>query len=165
MSDEPIETTLANAEDSNMALVATPPAVIEAEPSAPQPKAVWNEAFMWRAVYSDGTMWSEIDSSGNDWPWDSIDQSRLVGLELVPVYPHLKGGFVSIKTDQGVRPIFFRRRAVMTTPDGVEVGRLRAYCLGWQKTIEVGGEKRNVASYNFFFEDGSVLITDDADSI
>lgn len=163
MSDELIETTLVNAEDTNSALLATPPAVIE--PLAPEPKAVWSEAFMWRAHYGNGLTWSEIDSHGNEWPWSSINQEQLVGLELVPTMPHLKGGFVSIKTDQGMRPIFFRRRAVMTTPDGVEVGRLRAYCLGWQKTIEVGGEKRNVASYSFFFEDGSVLITDDANSI
>lgn len=162
MADDVVETTLVNAEDTNSVLLATPPAVIEALPVS-QPQAVWNEAFMWRAHYTDGTMWAEVDSLGNDYGFATIDLTRLRALEILPMRPGLVGAAVSIRVDDGMRPIFFRRRAVLTTPEGVETGRMTATCLGWQKTLEVEGEKRNTASYTFFLEDGSVLLTDDPD--
>lgn len=159
-----VESTLVNQDDSNAVLTAEPPV-----PLSP-PNAAWSEVFMWRVYYPgvDGgadDVYPEVDEMGNDRGFATVDLARVKAIELAPMRQGISGGVVKIDQSSGMRPIFFRRRFIMTTMEGIEVQRATAHCLGWQKTLEVGDEKRNVAVYNFFFEDGSVLITDDANAI
>jgi hypothetical protein len=116
---------------------------------------LWN----WVAHYNDETCLHEVDENGQH-GFADVDQSRLVAFQLIPNREGLPSPVLKITPD--IRPIFFRRRTVTIDPaNGGEVGRSCVHCLGWQTTVK----GTNVASYTFFFEDGSVLITDDYQAV
>lgn len=70
-----------------------------------------DDVYTWIAHYRDGGMLAEID----DQPWASVDQSRLVAIEIVPCAE----GFAPIGVQVGdCVGVFFRRRSIeidMTT--------------------------------------------------
>ena len=114
----------------------------------------------WRAQYDDGSHLDEHDADGRGVGFASVDQSRLVALELLPQ----SGGIpYRLQLGEGMRPIFFRRRAVTVNPsDGVPedervIDRKTSTVIGWQRTVE----GRNVKSLVVLLPDGSVLLTDD----
>jgi hypothetical protein len=113
----------------------------------------WN----WRAHYNDGTKLDEWENN-TEHGWKDVDLDRLVAFELIPDYDCLHLPRPTLSITPTMRPIFFRRNRVEIDPNGGnEVGRIVVPCLGWQKTIE----GVNVKSFTFYFEDGSVVVTDD----
>lgn len=143
-----------------------PAEIVSTEPNPDAPRAVWNEMYMWRVHYTDGEIFPEVTEAGEDRGFALVDLARVAAVEIIPMFDHLKSALVKIDAASGMRPIFFRRRYIgLNYMDGTETNRATVTCLGWQKTLFVGGEERNSASYTFFFEDGSILITDDHNAI
>ena len=163
--EEEINTTT----ETGIGFLITPEApleIVSTEPNPDAPQAVWNEVYMWRVHYTDGEMYPEVTETGEDRGFASVDLSRVAAVEIIPLFSHLKSALVKIDAASDMRPIFFRRRFIgLNYEDGSETNRATVTCLGWQKTLDIGGEKRNVANYTFFFEDGSILITDDHNAI
>ena len=115
------------------------------------------ELFLWRAHYSDDDWLTEEPGLG----FASIDQSRLVALELIPLSSGLPHPFLAVTPD--ARPIFFRRRFVEKS---LESGEEREYApditvLGWQMTVA----GRNIQSLTAFYADGSVRVTTDQENL
>lgn len=124
-------------------------------PEISTPTDLWS----WVAHYDDETTLAEYDQTGEH-GFADVDQSKLVAFRLIPHREGLPSPVLKVTAD--IRPIFFRRRTITIDPvSGREVGRSCVHCLGWQTTAH----GKNVASYTFFFEDGSVLITDNGQAV
>lgn len=151
------------------------------------------ENFVWRVHYDDGTVFDEYewieapklladertvdadpdpndlaqgDISEGHWQdhgFAEVDMARVVAVELIPQREDLAHHLVKIDTSRGQRPIFFRRRYINLDPVTFEEqrNRMSATCLGWQNTVNGS----NVASYTFYFDNGSSLVTDDHNAI
>ncbi len=121
------------------------------------------DSWFWAAHYKDGTHLCEIDSKGRH-AFAEVDQSKLSEFVLIP---HKEGLSVhKLKISPTMRPIFFRRRTITVDPNTMEEkGRECVHCLGWQTTIGRGKSKRNISTYNFIFDDGTVLTSDNHDAV
>jgi hypothetical protein len=128
-----------------------------------------NDVWHWRIHYTDGTILDEYDQDAPDGRgFASVDLPRVRAVELIPQREGLRNHAVKIEADKGMRPIFFRRRLMPVDlsgefPTGVVVASLTV--LGYQKTLEGLNGPLNSSHYTFFFEDGSVLVTDDHNAI
>jgi hypothetical protein len=116
--------------------------------------------WLWRAHYTDGTMLDEHEGDKIH-GWKDVDLDRLAAFELVP--QDVDGEYSILpqpllKVTPTMRPIFFRRNVVIVDPHTYEEkDRIILPCLGWQKTVE----GVNVKSFTFYYEDGSIVVTDD----
>lgn len=113
------------------------------------------ELYSFRAHYLDGDYLDETDEIG----FSAIDLDRLVSLELIPNEPLFASACVQLTDEK--RPIFFRRRKVLIDYETeAEVGRETITVLGYQETLSSGNKK----SLMVFFDDGSLMLTDDSES-
>lgn len=118
------------------------------------------DAFLWRAIYGDGTVLNEYDEAGQSHGWAEVDQSRLVAFELVPQREGLPMPHIAVSAS--MRPIFFRRRQRhINLGSGERTQGATVTVLGFQKTIR----NVNVKCLTAYFDDGSVLVTDDDTAI
>lgn len=126
----------------------------------------WTEAFTWSVLYEDGTWLHEVEADGTRHGFKHIDLPRVQSMTLWPCRSGLSS-FTVARTGPTWRPIFTRRRTLTVNPlTGQQEGEaVTVTCLGWQRTDTVAGEPRNVKSYAWLFDDGSVLITDDGNAV
>jgi hypothetical protein len=118
------------------------------------------DVFYWVAHYRDGSKFKEFNGTGPKHGFAEIDLSRCVALQLIPQRPHLPTPHVVV--EEGVRPIFFRRRSQEMDLKTGEIIRYKTVTvLGFQRTIE----GRNAKSFMAFYDDGSVTITHDEEHI
>ncbi len=121
------------------------------------------DSWFWLARYKDGTILCEIDSRGHH-AFAEVDQSKLDEFRLIPTRDDLQVHILQITPT--MRPIFFRRRTITVDPNtGEEKGRECVHCLGWQTTVGRGKSKRNISTYSFIFDDGTVLTSDNHDAV
>ncbi len=123
------------------------------------------DAFVWRAIYRDGDVIDEFkdDGSGKTHGFAAIEHERLVAFVLIPQRPGLPTPNVMVpQDDPDFRVIFFRRRELTFSPTEHRetAPRTTRHVLGFQRHV---GDAV-VSCYSVFYEDGSVLVTDDPEA-
>jgi hypothetical protein len=120
-------------------------------------------AYNWRAIYDDGTYLDEYDDEAPDGHgFRHIDLPRCVAFALLPNVEGLYQHVVHISPSTGQRLIFFRRHTIAINPQTEqEQTRSCIHVIGWQVTaFDPDGQPRNLASFMFVYDDGSVLLSD-----
>jgi hypothetical protein len=109
------------------------------------------DAYTWCAKYHDGTQIPEYDEScPNGRGFAEVSASQVATLELSSAH--------KVAVPHGATPVFFRRRRMELNPnDDNVVSSTTTHCIGWKK-----GEN---ACYLFVSEDGSTLLTNDAQAV
>jgi hypothetical protein len=111
-----------------------------------------SDLWQWRVTYGDGSILDEYDESGQDHGWCEVLVESVVKVELLPQVAGLSMHVLLIP--QNRLPIFFRRRMIGVNQDGSEGSRQTIHCLGFQGHI-----------YQFIFENGATLLTDDFNAV
>jgi len=116
--------------------------------------------WAWRAFYSDGSFLDELEEDGTLHGFREIDQERLVGFILRPLFDHLPQ--LAVQITPGKRLIFFRKRKKILDMNTGEQSDAPPYqCIGFQETVN----GKNTKSYIFVDVDGNSVLTDDHDAV
>ena len=116
--------------------------------------------WYWEARFADGTFLEELEDDGTLHGFREIDQERLVGFILRPLFDHLPQFAVQITP--GKRLIFFRKRKkILDMNTGEQSDAPPFQCIGFQETVN----GTNVKSYLYVAADGSSLLADNHDAV
>lgn len=112
--------------------------------------------WYWQALYDDGTSIEELEDDGTLHGFQEIDQGRLVGFILRPLYDHLPQHAVQITA--GTRLVFFRKRRKVLDLSGGEQRDAPPYqCIGLTRNDHT--------SYLFIDVDGNAVLTTERDAV
>ena len=114
-----------------------------------------SDDYRWLAHYSDGSTYPEHGPDGEARGWKSVDQSRVVAVEIVPQKPHMPD--LKVNLQAGDRAVFFRRRTVTVAFRGAVQRQSTITVLGWETDDETG--------LWAVYPDGEVLVTSDKQAI
>ena len=121
------------------------------------------DTWSWVAIYRDGSQLHECQGRPPHHVFADIDLEHLESLAWIPRERNDLPQLAVQMTEPTMRPILFRRRLIeLNVASEALIGRMTIHCLGWQKNLDDG---RNVQSFTFMFEDGSMLTSPDRNAV